>query len=1312
MPNQFKKDKLLLWWLPAFIAIIGSIASFYCWTLLDNREHEYIRQTIRSDVSSLADKSARLMKERVFSLQRIADRWIMRGGMPKDEWLADMNNHLRHFSGFQAIEWIDATYHVRWIAPLEGNEQAQDLDIAFDANRKDALEEAKRLNEACIIRNIDLVQGGKGCIVFIPLYIKERFDGFIAGVLNYRKFFESHIPADISSHYVITIYEGNERIYALNPSDYPDTASLSQSVEIEFYSKKWRFEASPLPERSTPIYRYWDEMLLPIGIAIAFLTAGIIYFYQKKSRSEKYLRHSEECLKIAQEIAHVGSWEWNIIDNSEVWSDEQFRIFGYEPGTVTANYDFFLKALHPEDKERVLQAVHESLHNKAPYQIEYRIVRPTNETRIVYARGTVYRNIQGKPVRMVGTVHDVTDYKRLEAEIQAIARLPTESPNPIIRLANDGKILFTNKAGLFILENCCCYTTQPCKVGDTVKGKWLEYINKALETNNAVKEDEVVSKHIYTLTFVPITDQKYVNIYGVDVTARRHIVEALATSEKRYRTLSEVSPVGIFYTDVEGKWVYGNKQIPVLTGMHMSEAVGDGWMSALHPGDAQRVSQEWLKSIRERTGFSSEYRFVNPAGKTIWVYSQATPEKDQAGATIGYVGTVTDITGRKQTEEKLKKITESTFDAIIIIDEDGAITYWNHAAETLFGYAKDEAIGKDVHTLIVPADYANAYQHGMIKFKARGTGDLLGKKIVLPAQKKDGTQFYAEHSFAAFQSNNRWNAVSIIRDYTERKQYEEALKRLNETLEQRVTERTKEILAQNEKLVTLSRAVEQSSTCIVITDANGTIEYVNPQFAELTGYILAEAKGQNPRILKSGQTPPERFKELWETITAGETWHGEFTNKKKNGEIYHELGTISPIKNAEGKITHFVAIKNDISGLKSLEAERKRLEDQLSHAQKLESIGKLAGGIAHDFNNMLMAVVGYSNLIQMELAEDNHLRNYTKKILDLTDKSKRLTQSLLTFGRRQPLYLGAVDLNDLVRDLEPLLFQALGERIRCEMPLSEKSIAIKADSSKLEQVVLNIFMNAVEAMPSGGRLTIRTAVTELDGARAKSFGLGAAGAYALLSVSDTGVGMDKATQEKIFEPFFTTKSHGKGTGLGLAIAYGIVKQHNGAIEVISKPGKGATFNIYLPISAEKLKEGVAAAENRLPSSSPLPSTQRKTILLAEDEEGVRDSLTMVLRQKGFTVITAVDGEDAINKFEQNKDTIDLLLLDGIMPVKSGKEAYDNIRKIKPGVKALFLSGYTGDEEANRKIQEEGLRFLQKPVPLPELMDAIWGTIEA
>jgi len=1309
MQNSLNKDKLLLWWLPVAVAIIGCIASFYCWRWLNNREREFVRHVAHSDVNGVADKSARLMNERIFALQRAAERWIMRDGTPKEEWLADMRNHLKHNPILQVIEWVDTSFSVRWIASLEENAQPQDLDIPLDVNLLTAMEEAKKLNKISVTRTVDLIQGEKGCMICLPLYVKERFDGFILGVLNYRKFFKAHIPTAIASLYSIAVYEGDVQIYSLNASDYPDTTGLQQSTAIEFYGKKWRFEAVPLPGCFSQLHSRKNDVFLPIGVAITFLMAITIFLYRKKRRSEKILTHSEEGLRIAQGIAHIGSWDWNIVDNSEVWSDEQFRIFGYEPGMVAANYDLFLNALHPEDKERVLKSVHDALYNKVPYQVEFRIVRPTQEVRMVYAQGTVYRNSVGKPVRMIGTLQDVTDRKCLEDEIRAIAKLPSENPNPMVRLSHDGKILFSNKEGLFVLESGCCPANQPCKIGDIVTGKWLEYIHKALETDANFKVEEVISKHIYTLTFVPIADQKYVNVYGADITARKHAEEALTISERRYRTLSEASPVGVFYTDIEGRWVYVNKQVSTITGLHAIEAIGEGWMRTLHPEDRQRVSHKWLNSIKEKTGFSSQYRVVKPTGETVWMYGQAMPEKDDAGTVVGYVGTVMDITQLKQTEEKLNKITESAFDAIIAIDENGLISCWNSAAETMFGYMKDEAVGKDVHKLIVPEGFTEKCQHAMKMFKVAGKGELLGKKIVLPARKKDGTQFYAEHSFAAYQSNHRWNAVSIIRDCTERKQYENELKRLNETLEQRVAEKTNEALRKNEELIILTRAVEQSSTCIMITDANGAIEYVNPQFFKLTGYSLEEAKGQNPRILQSGETPSERYKELWSAITTGETWHGEFINKKKDGELYYELASISPIKNAEGEITHIVAIKNNVSEIKKVEAERRRLEEHLYHAQKLESIGKLAGGVAHDFNNMLMAIVGYSNLIEMELEENSHLRNYTKKILDLTENSKRLTRSLLAFGRRQPLYLGTTDLNDVIRDMEPLIFKAIGERIRCEMSLNRNGVTTKADTNKLEQVIMNLVMNAVDAMPDGGRLTIRTDVVELDEAHAKFIGFGAAGSYALLSVSDTGIGMDEVMREKIFEPFFTTKVSGKGAGLGLAIAYGIVRQHNGAIEVVSKPGNGTTFNIYLPLTSEKLKKSVAELSLLSPVTSPLLS---KTILVAEDEEGVRETITMMLKQKGFRVIAAVDGEDAVHKFEINKDRVDMLLLDSMMPVKNGKEAYDVIKKMKPDIKALFMSGYSVDEEANKDIQEEYLRFLLKPVSLQALLEAIRKTLDA
>ncbi len=662
---------------------------------------------------------------------------------------------------------------------------------------------------------------------------------------------------------------------------------------------------------------------------------------------------------------------------------------------------------------------------------------------------------------------------------------------------------------------------------------------------------------------------------------------------------------------------------------------------------------------------------------------------------------------RKQTNEKLRKITESAFDAIVMIDENGRINYWNSAAEAMFGYTKGEAMGKDVHTLLLPEGYSESYRNGMKTFKANGTGPILGKRMVLPARRKDGAQFYAEHSFATFQSDNGWNAVSVIRDCTEQRRYEDALKKLNETLEQRVATRTEELLEKNNELIKLTQAIEQSPACVMITDTNGNIEYVNPRFVELTRYSLNEVKGQNPRVLKSGKTPPERHKDLWDTITSGRTWQGEFINQKKNGALYREFASISPLKNSEGKITQYLAFKSDITEIRTLEEEQQRLKEQLYHAQKLESVGSLAGGIAHDFNNMLMAIMGYTELAEDEIAEDNPARIYLKKVLASSKKATELTQSLLAFSRRQPVSLSPVLLNGIINNIKRLLLKTVRENIHCTFNLSDKDIKVLADSDKMEQVVVNLANNAVDAMPDGGSLTISTEVVVLDGKSANKYGLDKGGAYGVLTISDTGMGMDEETKDRIFEPFFTTKERGKGTGLGLPIVYGIVKQHHGHIAVISEPGNGATFHIYLPATEKESARVDAKTETHA-----MPPAEPKTILVAEDDEDVRALIIRILEGSGYYVISATNGEDAVKKFEGHKDKIDMLLFDVMMPKKGGKEAYNSIRKLRPDIKILFMSGYSENIITNKEIREEGLAFVQKPVNSDRLLKKIKETLVA
>lgn len=384
-------------------------------------------------------------------------------------------------------------------------------------------------------------------------------------------------------------------------------------------------------------------------------------------------------------------------------------------------------------------------------------------------------------------------------------------------------------------------------------------------------------------------------------------------------------------------------------------------------------------------------------------------------------------------------------------------------------------------------------------------------------------------------------------------------------------------------------------------------------------------------------------------------------------------------------------------------------KEQLYHAQKLDSIGRLAGGVAHDFNNILMAIMGYSSLAETEMEEGSPARGHIQKIFTSSNKAKALTQSLLTFSRRQPLSLSPVNLNNIISHLQQLLFRTARENIKYKLMLADREIKIMADYDKIEQALMNLTNNAVDAMPDGGVLTIRTGVIVIDREMVNNYGLDKHGAYGVITVSDTGIGMDDEIKGKIFEPFFTTKERGRGTGLGLPIVYGVVKQHNGHIEVISAPGKGSTFNIYLPIIEPTAvgKDTDSAAPNIRPNAF----AKEMTILLAEDGDDVRVVITKILERAGHRVIPAINGEDAVNKFEENKGRIDMLLFDVMTPILSGKDAYNRIKKLAPDIKVLFMSGYSESLDINREIQEEGLAFIQKPVDSNKLLQML-GEVSA
>jgi two-component system cell cycle sensor histidine kinase/response regulator CckA len=497
----------------------------------------------------------------------------------------------------------------------------------------------------------------------------------------------------------------------------------------------------------------------------------------------------------------------------------------------------------------------------------------------------------------------------------------------------------------------------------------------------------------------------------------------------------------------------------------------------------------------------------------------------------------------------------------------------------------------------------------------------------------------------------------------------------------------------------LWRAVEQSADLVMITNLSGVIEYVNPAFEALTGYSPEEAIGRTPRLLKSGQQPPGLYQELWETILSGGVFRGILVNRKKNGEIFFAEKTITPLRDAEGRITHFISNDRDIT-------ERRRLESQLQQAQKMDAIGRLAGGVAHDFNNLLMVISAYAELMQDSLAAEHPLRRNVQEIMTASRRASDLTRQLLAFGRKQMQSLQLLDLNWIIQDINKMLPRLIGEDIQLVFVAGRNLGQVNADPVQIEQVVMNLAANARDAMPHGGKLVIETASVRLDEAYVQRHSIVPAGDYVLLAFTDTGQGIAPEHIAHIFEPFYTTKEEGKGTGLGLATVYGIVKQNGGFIWVYSEPGIGTTFKIYMP---RVQQETGRMQPLKLVEESPQGC---ETLLLVEDEAAVRQSAREFLTLNGYTVLEAKNGEDALYIARDYLGPIDLMITDVVMPHLGGAKLAGQLAAERPNMKVLFVSGYAENTVLRHGAIDVTNSFLQKPFSLKALARKIREVLQA
>jgi len=501
--------------------------------------------------------------------------------------------------------------------------------------------------------------------------------------------------------------------------------------------------------------------------------------------------------------------------------------------------------------------------------------------------------------------------------------------------------------------------------------------------------------------------------------------------------------------------------------------------------------------------------------------------------------------------------------------------------------------------------------------------------------------------------------------------------------------------AAEESLRKLSRAVEQSADTVMITDLQGRIEYVNPAFETVAGYSCDEVMGKNPSILKSSLMDAQTYRDLWETILSGNVYRGILANRKKNGEIYYVEKSISPIRDSQGIITHFVANGRDLT-------DRLRLEAQLVQAQKMDAVGRLAGGIAHDFNNLLTIITSYSELALDAVIPGTPLQSKVQEILSAARRAAELTRQLLAFSRKQPQALRVVELNGVVGGFVKTLQRLIGEDIELNFVPGKELGRVRLDPVQLEQILMNLAVNSRDAMLQGGRFTIETSAVYLDDAHAqKKQAAIAAGDYVLLTVTDTGTGIPSEHMTHIFEPFYTTKPLGQGTGLGLATVYGIVKQNNGFVWAYSEPGMGTIFKIYFPC----VEQSSIPADTSNRSAEPPPSGT-ETLLLVEDEEAVRHSSAEFLGRCGYNVLEAKDGLHALSLAKDHNSPIHLLVTDVVMPHMSGGQLAGELEALRPETKVLFVSGYAGKTVVDHKVVDLDSNFLQKPFTLKQLASKV------
>ncbi len=1003
---------------------------------------------------------------------------------------------------------------------------------------------------------------------------------------------------------------------------------------------------------------------------------GRVWYFRditENKRAEEALRESEARSRLAQEAGRVGIFDWNAVTGRSIWTPEQEAIYGLVPGEFGGTHEDWVKQIHPKDRTWLLAEKSRIVAEQGEVnEVEYRIVRPNGEIRWVSNRGRLNYAADGRLLRIIGTTIDITDRRRSEEEQQNLVRLIQQSRDFIALADMDGKITFMNTGARRMIGLGEDEDVRRIHIRDYVPPEWHAFSRDTVirtAREQGMWEGEMQIRNMQTGATIDVFrstfllrdstgEPSHFAMVTRDITERKLSERALRDRERLLGIVTGSTRVGLVVVSDRYQYLFANEAYAEIFGLDLPEIVGRHVFDLLPAGWPQIQPRLDRALAGERVAY--ELTLPPPFGATSprWFRVMYEPRAGDRGRPTVVV-VVMDISENKRAEEAIRESEEryrrlvDVLPEALFIHSNDKIVFCNPAFVRLMGASgPEELLG------MRSSDVAHRDYHDLIRTRIaamRETGEAT-TGIEMRLVRLDGRQVPVYSAGSPITGAGSSSILVVLSDLTER-----------------------------ERSMDLLRSVLESVNDAILTiDKLGIVQSANPATERLFGYTMTEVVGENIRMLM-----PEPYRGEHDSYIANYLRTGvakvigigrEVEGRRKDGTIFPLELTVTEFR-LDGE-RHFTGVVRDISA-------RRQLEAQFRQAQKMEAIGRLAGGVAHDFNNLLTVINGYGDLMLMELPEGDTLREPVAAILDAGERAARLTQQLLAFSRKAIVAPKILDLNDLVAESAKLVCRLIGEDIVVAVALAPALARIKADPGQIEQVIMNLVVNARDAMPNGGRLTIETRNVTLGAEDLTGDPDLKPGPYARLTVTDTGCGMPDEVRAKIFEPFFTTKEVGKGTGLGLAVVHGVVKLCGGQIGVESQVGVGTAFQLHFPAAPE---EPVGAASG----IQKIPMRGTETVLLVEDEEAVRRIACISLETQGYTVLVAGGGTEAIRVAKEHSGEIHLLVTDVVMPEMGGRQLAETMRLRRPGLQVLFMSGYTDDAVVHHGVSEATDAFIQKP----------------